>query len=165
MRRQFGVDALALVIKYTPERRPFGFGASYLTIPEQALLPRQLWRDKPIYIPTDDFERDYLGVPPGGFTSMHVISNLYQNFHLFGVVAGCFALGVGFQLFYLGCAPWTRNGMRVFAYALLLPGMVHALEGEPVVNCVVYLRTGLLLLLVMMILGRATSKPVEAQSC
>jgi len=165
MRRQFGVDALALVMKYTPDKRPFGYGASYLKIPEQALIPRQLWRDKPIYIPTDDFERDYLGVPPGGFSSMHVISDLYQNFHLPGVACGFFALGIGFRLFYLCCAPWTANGMRVFVYALLLPGLVHALEGEPVVNCVVYLRTGLLLFLAMKVLGRGSSQPPEASPC
>jgi glycosyltransferase involved in cell wall biosynthesis len=31
--------------------------------------------------------------------------------------------------------------MRVFVYALLLPGLVYALEGEPLVDCVMHLRT------------------------
>jgi len=162
MRRQFGVDALALVIKYTPERRPFGYGDSYLTIPEQTFVPRQLWRDKPIYIPTDDFELDYLGVPPGGFTSMHVISDLYQNFHLAGIAVGLFLTGLVLRLLYQACAPWARNGIRVFAYAALLPGLVHALEAEPVVDAVVYIRIGLLLLIAIKLLGARAplNKPI-----
>jgi oligosaccharide repeat unit polymerase len=153
MQRQFGVDALALVMKYTPDRRPFGFGESYLTIPEQTFVPRQVWKDKPIYIPTDDFERDYLGVPPGGFTSMHVISDLYQNFNIVGVVVGLFGIGIVFQLLYLACAPGTRNGIRILAYAVLMPGLVHALEAEPVVNSVVFIRLAILLFLVVKLLG------------
>lgn len=153
MRRQFGVDALALVMKYTPDRRPFGYGQSYLHIPEQTFVPRQVWEDKPIYIPTDNFERDYLGVPPGGFTSMHVISDLYQNFNVPGVVAGFFLIGIVFKLLYLSCAPGTRNGIRILAYAVLMPGLVHALEAEPVVNSVVFIRLTLLLLIVMKLIG------------
>jgi oligosaccharide repeat unit polymerase len=153
MQRQFGVDALALVMKYTPERRPFGLGESYASIPVQTFVPRQLWHDKPIYIPTDDFERDYLGVPPGGFTSMHVISDLYQNFQLAGVVGGMFVVGIVFQLLYLSCAPWNKNGIRVLAYAILMPGLVHALEADPVVNTVVFIRMSLLLLIVIKMLG------------
>ena len=153
MRRQFGVDALALVMKYTPDRRPFGYGESYLTIPEQTFVPRQVWTDKPIYIPTDDFERDYLGVPPGGFTSMHVISDLYQNFNIFGVAVGLFLIGVVFQLLYLACAPKARNGIRLLAFAVLTPALVHSLEAEPVLNSIVFIRLGLLVLIVMKLLG------------
>ncbi len=153
MQRQFGVDALALVMKYTPDRRPFGYGEAYLSIPEQTFVPRQLWQDKPIYIPTDDFERDYLGMPPGGFTSMHVISDLYQNFNIFGVIGGFFGIGIFFQLVYLSCAPAQRNGIRILAYAVLMPGLVHALEAEPVVNSVVFIRLAILLFIVMKLLG------------
>jgi oligosaccharide repeat unit polymerase len=153
MRRQFGVDALALVMKYTPDRRPFGHGESYLSIPEQTFVPRQLWKDKPIYIPTDEFERDYLGVPPGGFTSMHVISDLYQNFNVLGVVGGLFLIGIVFQLLYLSCSLGSRNGVRVLAYAMLLPVLVHALEAEPVVNSVVLIRLAFLLAIVMRLMG------------
>ncbi len=160
MRRQFGADALALVMKYTPERRAFGYGSSYLTVPEQTFVPRQLWKDKPIYIPTDDFERDYMGVPPGGFSSMHVISNLYQNFNIFGVVGGMFVIGVAFQFLYACCAPMRRNGIRLFAYALLLPGLVHALEADPVAGSIIYLRIGFLLIVVIKFLGVKASKGI-----
>ena len=165
MHRQFGVDALALVMKYTPDRRPFGWGRSYLTIPEQTFVPRQLWKDKPIYIPTDDFERDYLGVPPGGFTSMHVISDLFQNFGFFGVVAGMFLIGVVLRLLYLSCVTGPRNGLRILVYAVLAPGLVHSLEAEPVVNSVVFLRLGLLLYLVMKLLGTHAEREEGRARC
>jgi oligosaccharide repeat unit polymerase len=153
MQRQFGVDALALVIKYTPERRPFGYGQAYLTIPEQAFVPRQIWHDKPIYIPTDDFERDYLGMPPGGYTSMHVISDVYQNFHLPGIVVGLFLIGVGARVLYLSCAVLGKEGIRTLAYAILMPQLVHLLEGEPVVSSIIFIRSGLLLWLTVRLLG------------
>lgn len=158
MQRQFGVDALALVMKYTPDRRPVGLGESYLQIPLQTFVPRQLWQDKPIYIPTDEFERDYLGVPPGGFTSMHVISDLYQNFYLAGVAAGFFVIGIVFQLLYLACTPWAKNGVRVLVYAVLMPSLVHSLEADPVVNCVVFIRLTLLLVVVMKMLGTGEAR-------
>jgi len=56
-------------------------------------------------------------------------------------------------LLYLACAPGGRNGIRVLAYAVLVPGLVHALEAEPVVNSVVFIRLGLLLYIVMKLLS------------
>jgi hypothetical protein len=132
MERENGVDALALTIKYTPERRPFGLGRTYLLFPLQAFVPRQIWPEKPVYHPTDDFERDYLCFPPGvvGFTSMHLISDFYQNFSYFGVIGGFVLMGRLLRSFFSLCVPSPANAAGVFIYAFLLPNMIHLMEGD-----------------------------------
>lgn len=132
MERENGVDALALTIKYTPERRPFGLGRTYLLFPLQAFVPRQIWPEKPVYHPTDEFERDYLAFPASivGFTSMHLISDLYQNFAYFGVIGGFVLIGRLLRSFFRFCIPSPANAAGVFIYAFLLPNMIHLMEGD-----------------------------------
>jgi len=65
---------------------------------------------------------------------------------------------VVFQFLYLKCEPWGGNGIRLLAYAVLMPGLVHALEAEPVIDSIVYLRIGLLLFIVMKVIGETEAK-------
>lgn len=84
---------------------------------------------------------------------MHVISDVYQNFHLPGIVVGLFLIGVGARVLYLSCAVLGKEGIRTLAYAILMPQLVHLLEGEPVVSSIIFIRSGLLLWLTVRLLG------------
>jgi hypothetical protein len=130
--RQTGIDALALIVRYTPENRPYGLGQSYLQAPAQILIPREIWPNKPVFSPTLEFERDYMGAPEDffGFTAQHFISDLYQNFHFFGVLGGLFLYGV----FLYRCYGIRSNyGVAgVCAYAIVAPAAVHFLEQDGV---------------------------------
>ena len=130
MMRDAGVDALALVMKYTPNPNGFEYGRDLVTLP-LAFVPRFLWRNKPIGSSiSQDFETLFMGEPPNylGFSSIHLISDLYREFALFGVVAGMFAIGCGTRLMYRFLAPYSGNGAGVCAYAILLPSIIHLME-------------------------------------
>ncbi len=129
MLRDAGVDALALVMKYTPNPNAFEYGRDLLTLP-LAFVPRFLWANKPIGSISQDFETLFMGEPPSylGFSSIHLISDLYWEFALFGVVGGMFAIGCATRLLYRFLVPYSGNGAGVYAYAILLPSIIHVME-------------------------------------
>jgi hypothetical protein len=129
--RNAGVDALALTMKYTPRPFPYASGRPWLQIPA-TFIPRQIWKDKPVNIPSAEFEATYMGVPRNfnGFSSMHFIGDLYRNFSWAGVLCGMFFLGASLRVFYLFCSPSPRNPTGIFLYAALFPEIVHSLETD-----------------------------------
>jgi hypothetical protein len=130
MNRQAGVDALALVMKYTPNPQPFGHGDSFARALLSVSVPRALWPAKPIYSPSRDFEQNYMGMPGffNGASSPQLVADLYQNFGLIGVTAGMLLLGAFFRWLYLFCILGVRSSSGVFLYASLLPSLVHLME-------------------------------------
>jgi hypothetical protein len=131
MLRDAGVDALALVMKYTPRPFPFVYGKDLVKLP-LSFIPRKFWPDKPVNSAGRDFEYQYMGMPANfiGFSSMHLISDLYRNFYFFGVVGGMFFVGVTLRSFYRFAAPTSRNAAGVFLYAALVPSLGRFLEGD-----------------------------------
>lgn len=131
MLRDAGVDALALVMKYTPRPYQFAYGKDLVKLP-LSFIPRKFWQDKPVNTAGRDFEYQYMGEPADfiGFSSMHLISDLYRNFYFFGVVGGMFLMGVTLRSFYRYAAPASRNAAGVFLYAALLPSLGRFLEGD-----------------------------------
>jgi hypothetical protein len=129
--RNAGIDALALIMKYTPDPFPYAFGRSWLEIPA-TFVPRQIWKSKPINIPSAEFEVTYMGVPRNfnGFSSMHFIGDLYRNFSWAGILCGMFFLGAWLRFFYLFCSPSRHNPTGIFLYAALFPEIVHSLEAD-----------------------------------
>jgi hypothetical protein len=129
--RNAGTDALALIMKYTPHPFPYASGRPWLQIP-MTFVPRQVWRNKPINIPSAEFEATYMGVPSNynGFTSMQLIGDLYRNFSWAGALGGMFFLGVLLRLFYLFCSPSRANTAGLFLYAALFPEVIHSLESD-----------------------------------
>jgi len=129
--RDAGVDALALVMKYTPRPFPYVYGLHWLEIP-LTFVPRQIWKDKPVNMPSAEFESTYMGLPSSynGFSSMHLISDLYRNFSLPGVFCGMFVFGVTLRCFYLFCSPSRENSTGLFLYAALFPEIIHSLESD-----------------------------------
>jgi hypothetical protein len=131
MLRDAGVDALALVMKYTPNPFPYTYGKDLLMLP-LTFVPRKLWRDKPVSEVGHDFEHEYMGMPEDyiGFSSMHLISDLYRNFYFFGVAGGMFLVGATLRFFYRFASPASRNAAGVFLYAALFPALGRFLEGD-----------------------------------
>jgi hypothetical protein len=152
--RDAGVDALALIMKYTPDPQPFDYGRDWLKAP-LSLIPRQIWKDKPIRSVGHDFEINYMGMPSDylGFSSMHLISDLYRNFYLFGVVGGMFIFGASLQSIYVFCSPSPGNGTGVFLWAAFLPSIVGYLEGDAGSGLIALLRQSALLFATAAFLG------------
>jgi hypothetical protein len=160
MLREAGVDALALVMKYTPHPFPFAYGRDLLGVP-LSFVPRQMWKDKPIVSEGRDFELQYMGMPSDflGFSSMHLISDLYRNYYFFGVAAGMFLIGSALRLAYRFTAPASGNGAGVFLYAALFPIMGRFLEGAMATELEDITRTCLLVVAAGLFLGLRFRKP------
>ncbi len=154
MLRDAGVDALALVMKYTPRPFPFAYGKDLIKLP-LTFIPRKFWQDKPVNSVGRDFEYQYMGMPADfiGFSSMRLISDLYRNFYFFGVVGGMFLVGAALRWFYRFAAPASRNAAGVFLYAALLPSLGRFLEGDMATVLVEIARSGMLVLATGWILG------------
>jgi hypothetical protein len=129
--RNAGTDALALIMRYTPNPFPYVYGRHWLEIP-LTFIPRQIWKNKPVNMPSAEFESTYMSEPSNynGFSSMHLIGDLYRNFSFAGVLFGMFLLGVLLRFFYLFCSPCRENGAGLFLYAALFPEIIHSLESD-----------------------------------
>jgi hypothetical protein len=152
--RNAGTDALALIMKYTPHPFPYVYGYHWLEIP-LTFVPRQLWSGKPIDMPSAEFESTYMGEPRNynGFSSMHLIGDLYRNFSWVGVVTGMFFFGVLLRLFYGVCSPGPRNPTGLFLYAALFPEIIHSLEADAGYAAIIVVRAALLAVAVAAFLG------------
>jgi hypothetical protein len=157
--RNAGADALALIMKYTPHPFPYQLGQHWLEIP-LTFVPRQIWKDKPVNLPTVEFEHTYMGEPNyfNGMSSMHLIGDLYKNFSLPGVICGMFVLGALLRFFYLYCSPSRSNSAGLFLYAALFPEIIHSLESD-VGNAVIMVsRNVILAIAVAVFLGARFAK-------
>jgi hypothetical protein len=152
--RDAGVDALALIIKYTPHPFPYQYGLGWAETP-LTFVPRQIWKDKPVNMPSAEFETTYMSEPPdyNGFSSMHLISDFYRNFSYPGVILGMFCLGALFRFFYLFCAPSRHNAPGLFLYAALFPEFIHSFESDVGMAVINITRNMVLALAVAFFLG------------
>jgi hypothetical protein len=164
--RQAGIDALALVMKYTPDPRPFGLGESLVRDFISGVIPRQLWRDKPFFSASREFEQNYLGMPGSydGHSSPQVLADLYANFWLAGVVGGMLSLGVFLRWFYLFCAPGPNSPAGLLFYALLLPPLLHMMEATLAVIEINFSRLVLFVILGAFFFGVRNNKNEQRRS-
>lgn len=163
--RDAGTDALALFIKYTPHPFPYSYGIHWLQLP-LTFIPRQIWKSKPIDMPSAEFESTYMGEHIGynGFSSMHLIGDMYRNFSWPGAVAGMFILGVFLRFFYLFSSPGPDNHSGLFLYAALFPEILHALESDAGFALIEVTRSALLAICVALFLGQRFAQFGRAQS-
>jgi hypothetical protein len=138
--RSQGIDALSLVVKYTPERSPWGMGSSYIDIPVQLFVPRALWADKPILNRHQEFERTYMGIQFVAQASPHVFADFYSNFAVFGLVAGAVGFGMAFKYFYLVLKHSSGRKEVLLLYCYLILSGFHQLEAEFVSGTVIMVR-------------------------
>lgn len=129
MARVPGVDALALVIKYTPELTPFQHGKTIVIAPLIAFIPTAIWPGKYDFINSVvsgvDFGSDYFGIE-GNASGIAItqLGELYLNFGPLGIPLGMFVIGLLCRFAY----QWFRlNGrtplgllVYVFVYVHLI---------------------------------------------
>jgi hypothetical protein len=151
--RSQGVDALSLVVKYTPERAPWGLGSSYAAIPMQLFVPRALWADKPIQKAHQDFERTYMSINFFAQASPHMFSDFYRNFAVAGPIVGAFGIGVGFKYFYLVLlySPWRKEILFIYAYIIL--NAIHEFESDFVAGTVIMVRAIIMVVFTLLFLS------------
>jgi hypothetical protein len=96
------IDQLYLllrVIRETPERVPYWYGKTFVSLPVM-LVPRVLWPDKPVRGLGQQFGQAYGILGPMDFTtSVNTpwLVELYANFGVVGVVAGMCIFGMCFR--------------------------------------------------------------------
>ena len=158
--RSQGIDALSLVVKYTPERAPWGLGSTYINIPMQLFVPRALWADKPIWSGHQEFERTYMGIQFFAQASPHVFADFYSNFAVFGLVAGAFAFGMAFKYFYLVLVHSCGRKEILFLYCYVILSGVHKLEAEFVAGTVIMVRAIIVVAFTLWFLGIGRTRHV-----
>jgi hypothetical protein len=165
--RDAGVDALAVVMKYTPHPFPYDYGKSLIDVPLM-FVPRALWNEKPVYAPSFVFEQTYLGQPYyyRGFSSIQLIADMYRNFGIYGILGGMFLLGVFLRALYLACRPSREQPVGIFIYAALSPQIIHCLEMDAGTTLASIIRLSLLVFVSAAFLGvrRRTQLPVRIGS-
>ena len=84
------IDHVALIDDRTPETYARGNGRRYVLLPALVLIPRPLWRDKPILNDSLEFSHTYWEVPVNTQTATPLTQpgDLLRNFGPTGVFAG-----------------------------------------------------------------------------
>jgi hypothetical protein len=94
--RLHGTDSIMLAVKMTPEFLPWADPTLFGLWPVMALVPRLLWRDKPVMVLIPNWEVDYWGLERGAPSSMartH-LGGLYLTFGWWGAVLGMGLVGL-----------------------------------------------------------------------
>jgi hypothetical protein len=125
--RNQDIDAPAIIMQDTPSQIPYGSPAGLVTAPLAALVPRALWPSKPVLATGYQFAQQYLGLPPGTYTSATITpeGDLYRHGGWVPVIAGMFLLGALVRL--LDDSLDVRASPHaVLLLLLLLPALVMA---------------------------------------
>lgn len=129
MARVPGIDALALVVKYTPEIQPFQWGRTMIIAPLIAFVPTALWPGKYDYINAVasgvDFGSTYFGINDNeSGVAITQVGELYLNFGALGIPLGMFIIGVlcraAYQWFIAHGRTPTGVLIYVFVYVHLI---------------------------------------------
>jgi hypothetical protein len=159
--RSHGVDALSLVMKYTPERAPYGYGASYLEIPVQMLVPRSLWTGKPIQSGSRNFERTYMNIDWIAQSSPHLFADWYRNFWYPGAIFISLVMGVMFKHLYTYLCLRGERKSAVLLYSYLVIQAVHAFESDFEMFAVIMVRVTVLIVVTLWILTLSGSSSIQ----
>ena len=120
-------------------------------------MPRQFWRDKPVNMPSAEFESTYMGMPRSfnGFQFHALYGGSVQELLFAGSIClECSFSECGRDFFISGSVrPAGENGVGLFLYAALFPEMIHSLEAD-VGNAVGYvIRASVVAVGVALLLG------------
>ncbi len=123
---------IGLIVRYTPHPFPYRMGTEYLRLPATILIPRIVWRDKPVDDTDYIMTRDYVGwsAYAAQFTSSAptIFGDLYMNFGMAGVVVGMAALGLLAGLLFSVISPALSPGRLLYYYVVFL--IITNLEGD-----------------------------------
>lgn len=125
--RSYGTDSLMLILHRTGVTLPFQWGAS-LTDLFTFWVPRLLWPAKPLSFGLL-FPATYMPDMHWGnltYASCSLPGELYLNFHVIGIVAGCAGLGAVMRATFTA-AGRGPGALLVYGYAFLTA--MHLVEG------------------------------------
>lgn len=128
-----GIDALALVVKYTPEIMPFQHGRTMIIAPLIAFVPMMLWPGKYEFINAVasgvNFGSDYFGIENNASgVAITQLGELYLNFGPLGIPIGMFIIGVLCRLTYHWFRERGRTPLGLLIYACVYFHMIF-IEG------------------------------------
>jgi hypothetical protein len=109
------LENFAILIQRTPQVWKYQYGKT-ITLVFLKFVPRALWKQKPDTNVDGAFYEDYLGMKRGlrgGGASMSTAGDFYLNFHILGIVAGMFIVGVLFRLFQQFCLGTHKDNRLV----------------------------------------------------
>jgi hypothetical protein len=94
------IDSPAIILQRTPQQIGFLSPAQLVEAPLAALVPRAIWRGKPIMATGYTFNQDYYDSPSTSYTSAASTpaGSLYQYGGWIPMMAGMFILGCGMRL-------------------------------------------------------------------
>lgn len=130
--RMHGLSSLALIMRFTPERRDYTWGETLVSVP-LSLVPSLVWPDKPpVSRLSDDFRYVYWGATPGDQTSVapSQLGHLWSELHLPGVMLGTLLFGLVLGVVFRH-ARFGVVGDTIFpsiVVACVLPYLLHSWE-------------------------------------
>lgn len=125
--RSYGTDSLMLILHRTGVTLPFQWGASLVDL-FTFWVPRLLWPAKPLSFGLT-FPATYMPDMHWGhmtYASCSLPGELYLNFHVAGIVAGCAALGAVMRATF-AAAGRGPGALLVYGYVFLTA--MHLVEG------------------------------------
>jgi hypothetical protein len=120
MSRFYGIDALTLVIRDTPEVMDYQLGKTILPL-TVVWVPRQLWEDKPIVSFGKVFAETYMGdvfSGTGTSASPTILGEAYLNFHIGGMLWIALLSGIIIRAFYEYFIRRRFGAPAIFIYSL-----------------------------------------------
>ena len=160
--RSAGADMFFLSLDRTPDPNPYLYGKSLKKV-FTSFIPRQLYPEKEWSF-GKDFSNNYLDTPLIAVISPSTIGELYINFHVVGIIAGFFVIGVFLRTVYTYCISNGVTKEGVIIYAIVAEKMIMLVDG-PVSDFIVFVLINLfpvavLGLLAMMLSTRSTRKEI-----
>lgn len=119
-----GIDAVSVVVKFTPEFWPFQYGKTIIIAPIIAFIPTILWPEKYAFINSIvdgvEFGRLYFGLDENASgVSITQLGELYLNFGWFGILVGMFLIGILFRFVYRTFIEYGRNPLGLLVYVFV----------------------------------------------
>jgi len=131
MARFYGIDALTLCVRDTPEVMDFQYGSTIAPI-LTAWIPRAIFPEKPVVTFGKVFGETYMKehfAGTGTSASPTLLGDAYINFHLPGMLLVSFAYGAVLRTIYTWTIQSHFGAPAVFLYIGTLPLGISAWEG------------------------------------
>jgi hypothetical protein len=121
------IDGPAIIMQRTPSQIPFANSAQLAEAPAAALIPRALWRGKPVLAAGYEFSQEYYNLPATVYTYSAITpaGDLYRHGGWIPLIVGMFALGFGVRILDNGLDV-RKSPHAVLLVLLLFPALVKA---------------------------------------
>jgi hypothetical protein len=119
------IDSPAIIMQRTPGQVAFSSPVQLAEVPISEIVPRAIWRNKPIETTGYQFSQQYYGLPATLYTSSAItpVGDLYRHGGWIPVIGGMFLLGCLVRLLD-DVIDVRRNPHAIFLVLLLFPTLV-----------------------------------------